>query len=74
MLRGSKIIAFVATTDSEKARAFYEGALGLNFVDDDEFATVLESNDVQLRFHKLRCWRRSPTLCLVGLLLQSRMS
>jgi catechol 2,3-dioxygenase-like lactoylglutathione lyase family enzyme len=33
-------IAFIPTTDAAAARNFYETALGLNFVSDDNFALV----------------------------------
>ena len=52
MLGTRKIVAFVATTDYEKARAFYEGVLGLRFVKNDGFAMVLDANGVALRISK----------------------
>jgi catechol 2,3-dioxygenase-like lactoylglutathione lyase family enzyme len=54
MLEGSKLVAFIATTDSRKARAFYEGLLGLTFVSDDEFAMVLAFDGIQLRVQKVK--------------------
>ena len=42
MLNNAKIVAFVATTDAAKSRAFYEGALGFAPMLEDEFAIVLE--------------------------------
>ena len=42
MLGSTNIIAFVPIKDSDKARAFYEGMLGLRFMKDDGFALVLE--------------------------------
>ena len=54
MLEGSKLVAFIATTDSGKARAFYEGLLGLTFVSNDEFAMVLASDGIQLRVQKVK--------------------
>src|SRR5450631_2224875 len=44
MLGASHIVAFAATADSAKARAFYEGVLGLRYVFDDPFALVLDAN------------------------------
>ncbi len=49
MLGASNIVAFVPTRDSEKARAFYEGVLGLRFVNDDGFAMVLDANGIMIR-------------------------
>ena len=54
MLASMKIVAFVATTDSEKARAFYEGILGLRFVNDDGFAMVLDANGTMVRVAKVK--------------------
>ena len=53
MLGSTKIVAFVPTTDSTKARAFYEGVLGLRFVKDDGFAMVLDANGIMVRVAKV---------------------
>lgn len=53
MLGSNKIIAFVCATDSKRARAFYEGILGLRFISDDQFALVLNGNGTMLRIGKL---------------------
>ena len=52
MLGAINIVAFVPTKDSEKARAFYEGVLGLRFVKDDGFAMVLDANGIMVRVSK----------------------
>jgi catechol 2,3-dioxygenase-like lactoylglutathione lyase family enzyme len=54
MLGSINIIAFVPTKDSEKARAFYEGVLGLRFVQDDGFALVLDANGIMIRVAKMK--------------------
>jgi catechol 2,3-dioxygenase-like lactoylglutathione lyase family enzyme len=54
MLGSTNIIAFVPIKDSEKARAFYEGVLGLRFVKDDDFALVLEANGIMIRAAKVK--------------------
>jgi catechol 2,3-dioxygenase-like lactoylglutathione lyase family enzyme len=54
MLNSTNIIAFVPTKDSEKARAFYEGVLGLRFVKDDGFAMVLDANGIIIRVAKVK--------------------
>jgi catechol 2,3-dioxygenase-like lactoylglutathione lyase family enzyme len=54
MLSGSKIVAFVATTDSAKARAFYQGVLGLDCISEDQFAIVFDVNGVELRVQKVK--------------------
>ncbi len=53
MLGAINIVAFVPTKDSEKARAFYEGVLGLRFVKDDGFALVLDANGITIRVAKV---------------------
>ncbi len=54
MLGKTDIIAFVPITDSEKARGFYEGVLGLRFIKDDGFALVLEANGIMIRAAKMK--------------------
>jgi len=50
ILGGSKLVAFAATTNPEKARAFYEGVLGLQLVADEKpFALVFDANGTMLR-------------------------
>jgi len=54
MLGSTKIIGFVPITDATKARAFYEGVLGLRFVKDDGFAMVLDANGIMVRAAKMK--------------------
>lgn len=54
MLGTTDIIAFVPTRDSQKARAFYQGVLGLSFVSDDGFALVFNANGVMIRVVKVQ--------------------
>jgi catechol 2,3-dioxygenase-like lactoylglutathione lyase family enzyme len=54
MLGSTNIVAFVPTRDAEKARAFYEGVLGLRFVKDDGFAMVLDANGILIRVAKMK--------------------
>jgi catechol 2,3-dioxygenase-like lactoylglutathione lyase family enzyme len=50
ILGGSQIIAFAPTTNPAKARAFYEGVLGLRLVADQApFALEFDVNGVMLR-------------------------
>jgi catechol 2,3-dioxygenase-like lactoylglutathione lyase family enzyme len=53
MLKDEKIMAFVATSDGVRARAFYEGALGLTVKYEDDFALVLVGGGSTLRIQKL---------------------
>ena len=52
MLGSTNIVAFVPTKDLAKARAFYEGVLGLRFVKDDGFALVMSANGIMVRVSK----------------------
>lgn len=54
MLGTTNIVAFVSITDAEKARAFYEGVLGLRFVKDDGFALVFDANGIMVRAAKMK--------------------
>ena len=54
MLGSTNVIGFVPIKDSDKARAFYEGVLGLRFVKDDGFALVFESNHTMVRAAKMK--------------------
>jgi len=50
VLGGSKLVAFAPTTDPTKARAFYEGILGLHLVAHEKpFALVFDANGTMLR-------------------------
>jgi len=60
MLGQLNIVAFVPTTDAVRARAFYEGVLGLRFVKDDGFALVLDANGIMVRVSKARDWKPAP--------------
>lgn len=53
MLGSAKLAAFVATADAPRARAFYEGTLGLRVVTDDQFAIAFDCDGVELRVQKL---------------------
>ncbi len=54
MLGAINIVAFVPTKDSDKARTFYEGVLGLRFVKDDGYAMVLDANGIMIRVAKMK--------------------
>lgn len=53
MLASSDVIALVATSDAERARAFYEGTLGLKFIEDGPYALVFDANGIMLRIQKV---------------------
>lgn len=49
MLSDKNIIAFVATTDTAKAKPFYESILGLKITSIEQYAIVFDANGIQLR-------------------------
>ncbi|HYK81584.1 MAG TPA: VOC family protein [Gemmatimonadales bacterium] len=53
MLRSATLTAFVATAHPARAKTFYERALGLRLITDDEFALAFDSNGTQLRVQKV---------------------
>jgi catechol 2,3-dioxygenase-like lactoylglutathione lyase family enzyme len=59
MVHSGKVVAFVATSDGPRARAFYEGVLGLRVVGDDDFALALDSNGTLVRVSKMK---KAPAL------------
>lgn len=60
MLATSKLMGFVPTKDSKKAREFYEGKLGFQFVSDDDFALVVKAGDTMIRVSKARDFTPAP--------------
>ncbi len=60
MLASSKIIGFVPTRDSARAREFYEGKLGFQFVSDDPFALVMMAGDTMIRISKAKDFTPAP--------------
>ena len=60
MLSSSKLIGFVPTKDSQKARAFYEGKLGFQFVSDDQFALVMRAGETNIRIAKAQDFSPAP--------------
>jgi catechol 2,3-dioxygenase-like lactoylglutathione lyase family enzyme len=53
-------IAFVATTDPEPARVFYERTLGLAFVADEGFALVFDLAGTMLRVTRVDTLQAQP--------------
>ena len=49
MLGSCDLIAFVSTTDLDRARAFYEGVLELTVTEQTDFACVFDSGGTMLR-------------------------
>ena len=49
MLASAKVVAFIATGDAARAKAFYGEVLGLRLVSEDAFAVVFDSLGTMLR-------------------------
>ncbi len=52
MLTSSTLVGFLTTTDYEKARAFYVGKLGFEFVSLDQFALAVRAGKNMIRISK----------------------
>lgn len=64
MLSSARPMAFVATADAARARAFYESTLGLKVVDDSPFALVLDSAGITIRVQKVQAVEAHPYTAL----------
>ena len=53
MLASMNMVGFLLTKDYEKARAFYEGTLGFEFVSLDQFALVMQAGKSMIRIAKV---------------------
>jgi catechol 2,3-dioxygenase-like lactoylglutathione lyase family enzyme len=53
MLASAKMVGFVPTKDYDKARAFFEGKLGCEFVSLDQFALVVSVGGHKIRIAKV---------------------
>ena len=60
MLGRQKLMAFVGTSNGERARAFYEGTLGLAVTSDDGFALAVDANGTMLRIQKVGQFKPHP--------------
>jgi catechol 2,3-dioxygenase-like lactoylglutathione lyase family enzyme len=53
MLTDAALIAFLATAQPARARAFYESTLGFRLVIEDQFALLFDCNGTSLRIQKV---------------------
>ena len=53
MLTAGRMMGFVLTKDYDKARAFFEGKLGFEFVSLDQFALVMKAGENMIRISKV---------------------
>jgi len=49
VLQDAELVAFIATSDIDRAKGFYCDVLGLTVVEESPFALVLDANGVQVR-------------------------
>jgi catechol 2,3-dioxygenase-like lactoylglutathione lyase family enzyme len=54
MLSSHKIVAFLSTTNPERARTFFRDKLGLPLLSEDGFALVFDANGTMLRVSIVR--------------------
>jgi len=54
LLESVPIIAFSATTDADRAKAFYRDRLGLRLVSEDGFALVFDAAGTMLRIQRVK--------------------
>lgn len=64
MLGTFDLMAFVATKDSGRAKAFYEDILGLRLLADEPFALVFDANGTKLRVQKVQDLEPAPYTAL----------
>jgi catechol 2,3-dioxygenase-like lactoylglutathione lyase family enzyme len=54
LLGSSKLSAFSATANPERAKTFYRDQLGLTLVSDEQYALVFDANGTMLRVQKVK--------------------
>jgi catechol 2,3-dioxygenase-like lactoylglutathione lyase family enzyme len=54
MLASGTIVGFLLTKDYDKARAFFEGALGFQFVSVDQYALVMNAGGTMIRIARVQ--------------------
>jgi len=52
MLGREKLVAFLATSDTDRARGFFEGVLGLTLVGDEQHLVIFETESARLMLQK----------------------
>ena len=57
MLTVNELVGFLTTTDYQKARAFYEGKLGFDFVSLDAFALAMRAGKNMIRISKAETFK-----------------
>jgi len=60
MLGNADLMAFVPVSDLDRARRFYEGTLGLEVCQADDFGCMLSANGTTLRLARVDDYARPP--------------
>ena len=63
-IEGAKLMAFLATRDGARARAFYETTLGFQVLTDDAFALALDAGGTIVRIQKVAAFDPHPFTAL----------
>jgi catechol 2,3-dioxygenase-like lactoylglutathione lyase family enzyme len=64
LLTSDSIMAFVATADAARAKAFYHELLGLRLVSDEQYALVFDAAGIMLRVQKVKEVRQAQYTAL----------
>ena len=64
MLGSEKLMAFIATSDAPRAKAFYLEVLCLRLLSDEEWAVVFDANGTMLRMQKAPAVKPAPYTAL----------
>ena len=72
MLADSKIMGFIFTHDYDKARAFYEGKLGFQFISQDQFALAVRAGAHMIRITKMTDFQPARATVLAKLAKPSK--
>ena len=64
ILENHELVAFLATTQADKSRAFYCDTLGLRFEEDSPFAMVLRAANATVRIQKVQAFTPLPFTAL----------
>jgi catechol 2,3-dioxygenase-like lactoylglutathione lyase family enzyme len=60
LLSDAELVAFIPTRDLEAAKEFYGRTLGLDVVEENDFAIVFDANGTQLRVTRVEQLRPDP--------------
>jgi catechol 2,3-dioxygenase-like lactoylglutathione lyase family enzyme len=60
ILRSAPVVAFVPTSDFQRAQVFYETTLGLTLIGKDEFALLFEAGETRIRVVKVGQFTPAP--------------